>query len=96
VLRGEDHTPTIYINPKSAKDLGLNDKDNVKISTETGSINTMLEFDEKKLSDRVKIYEGGWIKRKGGINRLIPEIYSKMGMHAAYYEVVCKVEKSDI
>ncbi|MDY0235962.1 MAG: molybdopterin-dependent oxidoreductase [Gudongella sp.] len=96
VLRGEDHKPTIYINPQSAKDLGLNDKDNVKISTETGFINAILEFDEKMLSDRVKIYEGGWLKRNGGINRLIPEIYSEMGMHAAYYEVVCKVEKIDI
>ena len=45
------------------------------------------------LPDRVKIYEGGWLKRNGGINRLIPEIYSKMGNHAAYYEVVCKIEE---
>lgn len=96
VLKGQDHTPTIYIKPQSAKDLGLNDKDNVKISTETGSINAVLEYDKKMLPDRVKIYEGGWLKRNGGINRLIPEIYSKMGNHAAYYEVVCKVEKGHI
>jgi anaerobic selenocysteine-containing dehydrogenase len=93
VLRGEDHTPTIYINPESAKDLGLENQDNVIVSTKTGSIKAILEYDDKMLPDRVKIYEGGWLQRNGGINRLIPEIYSKMGMHAAYYEVVCKVEK---
>lgn len=93
VLKGEDHIPTIYINPESAREIGLNNNDRVKISTETGSINAVLEYDEKIPPDRVKIYEGGWLKRNGGINRLIPEIYSEMGMHAAYYEVVCKVEK---
>lgn len=32
------------------------------------------------------IYGGWWLQRNGGINQIIPEKYSDIGNHAAYYE----------
>ncbi len=78
---------------KMAKDLGLEDGDKVRVWTEKGSIKASLKMDGDILPDRVKIYQGGWMRKGGGINRIIPERYSRMGIHAAYYEVVCRVEK---
>lgn len=88
-----DHVPAVHMAVARAKDLGLEDGDKVRVWTEKGSIKAILKMDEDILPDRVKIYQGGWSRKGGGINRIIPERYSRMGMHAAYYEVVCRIEK---
>ena len=88
-----DHVPTVHMAAARAKDLGLEDGDKVRVWTEKGSIKAILKLDGDILPDRVKIYQGGWTRKGGGINRIIPERYSRMGMHAAYYELVCRVEK---
>jgi anaerobic selenocysteine-containing dehydrogenase len=88
-----DHVPTVHINSTKANELGMEEGDTVSVSTQMGSIKAILKLDEDILPDRVKIYQGGWTRKGGGINRIIPERYSRMGMHAAYYELVCRVEK---
>lgn len=93
VLMGEDHTPTVYMNDSNAQRLGIEDKELVHVSTEKGKIEARLSIDTNIPEDRVKIYEGWWLQRNGGINRLVPEVICQMGLLAAYYEVVCKVEK---
>jgi anaerobic selenocysteine-containing dehydrogenase len=93
VLMGEDHTPTVYMNDLRANELGIENWELVKVSTEKGQIEAKLAIDPKMSQDRIKIYEGWWLQRGGGINRLVPEVICEMGLLAAYYEVVCKVEK---
>ncbi len=92
LVEGE-HIPVVHINRKKALDLGLEDGNNIIISTEIGSLKAILKLDNDILPDRVMAYQGGWMQKGGGVNRIIPERYSRMGMHAAYYEVVCRIEK---
>ncbi len=89
----EEHTPVVYMNRERAREMGLKERDNISITTEKGSLKAILNLDKEILPDRVMVYQGGWMKKGGGVNRIIPERYSEMGIHAAYYEVVCRVEK---
>lgn len=93
VSMGDDHTPTVYMNDLRAHELGIENGERVRVSTEKGQLEAKLATDPKMPQDRIKIYEGWWLQRGGGINRLIPEVICDMGLLAAYYEVVCKVEK---
>jgi len=92
-LEEGDHVPTVHINTTKANELGLDEGETVRVYTEKGSLEAIIKLDGDILPDRVKIYQGGWARKGGGINRIIPERYSRMGMHAAYYEVVCRIEK---
>lgn len=89
----EDHLILVHMNDEKAQEMKFAEGDKVKVTTSVGSVEGVLKFDEGLLPDRIKIHQGGWVGKDAGINRVIPERFSEMGIHSAFYEVVCRVEK---
>lgn len=91
IMTKEDEIPIAYVNSQIALELGLSDGDLVEVYTEIGSLECAVKLKEKLRKDVVMIYEGWWLQKKGGVNKLISERYSEMGQHAAYYECLCNI-----
>jgi len=93
VMTGEGEIPVAYINREVALELNLLEGDLAEVYTETGSLKCKIEYSENLRNDVIMIYEGWWLQKGGGVNKLIPEKYSGIGKHAAYYECVCNIKK---
>lgn len=91
VMSGKDEIPVAYINDKIAFKLNLSEGNLVEVYTEVGSLQCEINIKENLRQDIIMIYEGWWVQKKGGVNNLIPEKYSKIGKHAAYYECLCNI-----
>lgn len=85
--------PIVYLNDVKATELSLIQGDFAEVFSETGTLICEVNVSKDLNPEIVTIHEGWWLQNKGGVNKLIPEQYSKMGMHAAYYETVCGVRK---
>ncbi|GFN34987.1 molybdopterin-containing oxidoreductase family protein [Tepidimicrobium xylanilyticum] len=87
----DDEIPTAYINKEIGLNLNLSDGDLAEVYTEVGSLQCKIGLKENLREDVVIIYEGWWVQKRGGVNNLIPEKYSEIGKHAAYYECLCNI-----
>jgi anaerobic selenocysteine-containing dehydrogenase len=92
-LQVEGERPVVYLGLGAAEGLGIVGGDLVEVSTETGHLVCTAEVDQAQRDDLVVIHEGWWLKKGGGVNQLIGERAAGMGLLAAYYEMVCSVEK---
>lgn len=91
VLVDKEEIPIAYINSEIAEMRNIRDGSIREVYTETGSLKCVIQYKDNIRKDILMIYEGWWIQRSGGVNKLIPQRYSKMGDHAAYYECICNV-----
>ena len=92
VLKDKEKIPIAYINSEIARTRNIKDGSVKEVYTDTGSLKCMIQLKDNIRKDILMIYEGWWIQRSGGVNKLIPERLSKMGDHAAYYECICDVK----
>ena len=92
VLKDKEEIPIAYINSEIARTRNIKDGSVKEVYTETGSLECMIQLKDNIRKDILMIYQGWWIQRSGGVNKLIPERFSKMGDHAAYYECICNVK----
>ena len=93
LLADEKQLPIVYINGETALDKDIENGTIAEVFTETGSLDCIVEHKENIRKDIIMIYEGWWIQKSGGVNKLISEKLSNIGKNAAYYECVCNIRK---
>lgn len=90
----DGRSPAVYVNPVTARRLGLDEGDRVLATTEQGSLEGRLRLDPGVRSDTVLIYSGGSVGLVGGrtlasANVLTPERETDLGNQAALYSCRC-------
>jgi len=93
-LKQEQKTPpTVKINSEMACSLGLNNGEEVLISSKAGMLMAKVKIEKKQRPDTVSIDSGTWIKYGGGVNILTEDILSHKGEGACYYETSVFIKK---
>ncbi len=83
--------PAAYINPETGRKEGLREGDTAIVSSDRGSIRCTVKFRDGMREDVIMIYEGWWLQKNGGVNRLTPQRISDMGCQAALYDCRCNI-----
>jgi anaerobic selenocysteine-containing dehydrogenase len=91
VLVDEKQLPIVYIHSETGSKMDIRNGSVAEVFTDTGSLDCVVEYNDSIRRDILMIYQGWWIQRLGGVNRLISERYSDMGNNAAYYECICNI-----
>ena len=87
----EKQLPIVYIHSETGSKMDIRNGSVAEVFTDTGSLDCVIEYNDSIRRDILMIYQGWWIQRLGGVNRLISERYSDMGNNAAYYECICNI-----
>jgi anaerobic selenocysteine-containing dehydrogenase len=86
--------PEVIISPAAASACGLAAGDQAVVRTAQGSLNCAVAVRVDMRDDTVIVYEGGWDKLGGSVNRLTPDALSDGGTSATYYDARCSLEKA--
>lgn len=86
--------PAVFVNPRAAAALGLDDGRKVRVTTGQGEIIAHLVHDPGQREDTVLIYSGGPAGLAPGgapasANLLTPDRLTDIGGQAAYYDCLC-------
>lgn len=92
LLVEEGVLPVAYINPLTGKREGIGEGSVAVISSHRGSIRCKVKYDPGIRSDVVMVYEGWWLQKEGGVNRLTAQLATDMGCQAALYDCRCKIQ----
>lgn len=84
--------PKAYINPHTAQKEGLNDSQQIRISSKRGSITAAVAVNEMIPPETVMVYEGWWHSSGAAVNNLTPDHLTDMGCQAAYYDCMCRID----
>lgn len=82
--RMQDGPATVRIHPDAAN--GLREGERVRVESESGAIDAVLEFDEGQRRDVALMPKGGWLSRGRCANVLLRARTTDAGEGAAYYD----------
>jgi anaerobic selenocysteine-containing dehydrogenase len=82
--RMQEGLATVRIHPSAAN--GLRAGEHVRVESESGAIDAVLEFDERQRSDVALMPKGGWLSRGRCANELLRARTTDAGEGAAYYD----------
>ena len=88
----EGDLPKAYVNPVTAVRENLVAGDEVNIVSTRGGIKAVLKLDEAVLDNTVMVYQGWWHSSGAAVNCLTPDRVTDIGLQAAYYDCLCKIE----
>jgi anaerobic selenocysteine-containing dehydrogenase len=83
-LRLQEGLATVTVHPDAAN--GLDAGDRVRVESETGAIDAVLEFDARQRRDVALMPKGGWLGRGRCANVLLRARTTDAGEGAAYYD----------
>jgi anaerobic selenocysteine-containing dehydrogenase len=92
-IPGDSPAPRVYLNPAVGREHGLASGDRARISSPRGSIEAAVQLSNKVPPGAVLVYEGWWRASGAPVNNLTPDRLADMGMQAALYDCLCKIEK---
>ncbi len=87
-----EKVPRAYINPRTAQKEGLNNSQQIRISSKRGSITAKVAVNEMIPPETVMVYEGWWHSSGAAVNNLTPDHLTDMGCQAAYYDCMCRID----
>lgn len=93
-LPGCSAEPLAYLHPDTGFQEAVCSGDLIKISSPRGAITIKTELDTKVPPGCVLVYEGWWSSSGASVNSLSPDRLTDMGMQAAFYDCLCKIEKA--
>jgi anaerobic selenocysteine-containing dehydrogenase len=93
-LPGSADAPLAYINPQTAKEERLTAGEAVVVSSRRGKIELPVEIDDMVPPGTVLVYQGWWHQSGAAVNSLTADRLSDLGNQAAYYDCLCKIEKT--
>ncbi len=91
-LPGDGKEPLAYINPQTAKKEGLKAGTQILVSSKRGSIEVAVAVSADIPPHTVLVYEGWWHESKAAVNRLTSGGLTDMGLQAAYYDCLCRID----
>lgn len=89
-----ERVPEVHVSRATAGARGLGDGDAAVVRTAQGALTCSVVVGDDVRDDTVLIYEGGWDKLGGTVNRLTADTLSDGGNAATYYDVKCGLEKA--
>jgi anaerobic selenocysteine-containing dehydrogenase len=89
-----ERVPEVHVSSATAAACGLAHGDAAVVRTEQGSLKCSVVVGGEVRDDTVLIYEGGWDRLGGTVNRLTPDTLSDGGNSATYYDVRCGLERA--
>lgn len=93
-LPGNDKVPEAYINQQTASENELSEGEKVRISSKRGTIEVKVSISERISPGAVMVYEGWWPVSEAAVNNLTPDRLTDLGAQAAYYDCLCRIDKS--
>lgn len=90
-LFAADGLPTAYIHRDTGRASAVGDGEEAVVATETGRLRCRIQFDPGVPPGIVKIFQGWWLQRQGGVNLLTRERLTDLGGNAAYYDCFCTI-----
>ena len=84
----EDREPAVYVNQKTAQEMGINGQKRVCICTRQGKVTARLALDDA-VCDNTAFMHQGWWHKSGAVNFLTHAGVSDMGEQAAFYDTFC-------
>jgi len=87
-----EKVPRAYINPRTVQKEGLNNSQQIRISSKRGSITAKVAVNEMIPPETVMVYEGWWHSSGAAVNNLTPDHLTDMGCQAAYYDCMCRID----
>jgi anaerobic selenocysteine-containing dehydrogenase len=86
--------PEALVSAATARLHRLADGDTVSVATPNGSLRCRTVISDRVRDDTVLVYEGGWDRLGGTVNRLTSDTLSDGGNSATYYDVKCSLTKA--
>lgn len=93
-LPGSGSVPSAFIHPQTAKEEKLAGGEVVVVSSRRGKIELPVEIDDMVPPDSVLVYQGWWHQSGAAVNSLTADRLTDLGNQAAYYDCLCKIEKT--
>jgi len=92
--------PAVFVNPRAAGRLHLDDGRAVRVKTAQGELLAHLVFDAGLREDTACIYSGGDAGlvangRPASANLLIADLLTDIGVQAAFYDCLCVIEPAE-
>lgn len=94
-LPGHDHQPEAFVHPETAEEEGLTSGVFISVSTKRGSIKLKVKVSDSVPPDTVLVYEGWWHQSGASVNNLTADHLTDMGNQAAFYDCLCRIEKTN-
>lgn len=91
LLVDDEVLPFVYIHPKTGKKERIEEGDIAVVSSDRGDLRCTVKYRENMREDIIMVYEGWWLQKNGGVNKLTSQIESDMGCQAALYDCRCKI-----
>lgn len=93
-LPGGSAEPLAYLHPDTGFQEAVRSGELIKISSPRGAITIKAQLDTKVPPGCVLVYEGWWSSSGASVNSLTPDRLTDMGLQAAFYDCLCKIEKA--
>ncbi len=84
---------TIYLPGGYARAHGVAEGERVRVLSDNGTVEATVSLDVTLQPDTAVIYSGGSVWRGEGVNFLTPDTMTDMGLGAAYYSCLVRVER---
>ncbi len=88
----EKRVPEVFVSGSTAAACGLEAGDEAVVRTAQGALRCKVTVGAEMRDDTVLVYEGGWDRLGGTVNRLTADTLSDGGNSATYYDVRCALE----
>jgi anaerobic selenocysteine-containing dehydrogenase len=95
-LPGSGAVPLAFISPQTAKEEQLAGGEVVIVSSRRGKIELHVEIDDMVPPGSVLVYQGWWHQSGAAVNSLTADRLTDLGNQAAYYDCLCKIEKTGV
>lgn len=86
--------PFAYLHPQTAAQENLSEGRRARISSRRGSIEAAIKISDRIPPDTVMVYEGWWHSSGAAVNNLTPDRITDMGVQAAYYDCLCRIDSA--
>ena len=88
-----EELPRVRIHPAAAAARGLRNGERVRVTSSVGALTARLRTDDGLRRDIVAMDRGGWPRMGHGVNRLTPEVTSRVGEGTPFFETFVAVSR---
>ena len=81
----------VRMNPADAGELGVSEGDEIVLRGGNGRLMGRAVLDATLARGVLHCYQGGWIKYGAGVNQVVPDIITRQGLCAGFYEATVEV-----
>lgn len=81
----------VRMNPADAGGLGVSEGDEILLRAGNGRLRARAVLDATLVRGVLHCYQGGWIKYGAGVNQVVPDILTRQGLCAGFYEALVEV-----